>query len=121
MSRICELLIFGWKSQPRRYPAVCWLGLAGIAPRSFPSKWQFRLHGYRAHGHFTWMRRFMFDGGTCVACLRDFHDRNRLRQHLVYHDETCFRWLQANMHPMTDEQIKVDDSEELKLPIDFPG
>ncbi|CAJ1451142.1 unnamed protein product, partial [Effrenium voratum] len=44
-------------------------------------------------------------------------EENRLRQHLTYHEESCFRWLQANMHPMTNDQaVAVDEGIILDLP-----
>ena len=82
------------------------------------SGWQLRLHESRKHGCYSLLRRYMFTGGFCHACLRDFHDRNRLRQHLQYRSDTCLYHLQATMWPLSGEDIR--EAEKMPPPQERP-
>ena len=56
---------------------------------TFDSIQQMAVHKFRAHGIKDPIRRFVFQNNTCPVCMKYFHNRERLTNHLRYRSHVC--------------------------------
>ena len=63
------------------------------------------VHLYKVHGRHASVRQFM-DSTVCGACLKDFHNIQKLRQHLQYKKGRCLGILQSVWFPFEEDGLQ---------------
>ena len=72
---------------------------------SFNDKKARSVHMYKVHHQHAEVRAYM-DSTVCGACLKDFHNIQKLRQHLQHKPDQCLRTLQRLWYPFDAAVLK---------------
>jgi len=81
-----------------------------LCDRAFQSRASLASHMYRCHGVKNEIRRFMRET-HCLACLMQFHSRERLFHHLSVSQARCRGWYYARVQPLSPQEADVLDKE----------
>ena len=73
--------------------------------KGFLDKKSLSVHLYKVHGRQASVRQYM-DSTVCGACLKDYHNIQKLRQHLQYKKGRCLRILQSVWFPFEEDGLR---------------
>eukprot|EP00438_Fugacium_kawagutii_P007982 Skav221227 [mRNA] locus=scaffold2467:333280:339015:+ [translate_table: standard] len=72
--------------------------------KRFPCAKTLSVHSSRQHSGVARARLYMHDPTICGACLKDYNNTQKLRQHLQYKKNGCLNFLERVWQPMSVEQ-----------------
>ena len=75
-----------------------------------------RCHAWRAHGIKKPIRQYVV-GSLCAVCMREFHTRDRLLQHLAYDTRNCRDFIFDNWSPLSEDELHTAETESTKANI----
>ena len=85
--------------------------VCGDCGSSWASRQELAAHRFKSHGSKNPIRRICI-GVTCLFCLKCFHTRNKLLNHVSYRSFACRKYYLDNIPPYPDDIIAQQDEEE---------
>ncbi|CAE8665862.1 unnamed protein product [Polarella glacialis] len=83
-------------------------------PRMFESLQKVSVHLYKIHHVKSEARKFAA-GSSCMCCLKQYHTRPRLIQHLLCRQTGCLQMMRASMQPLSEEDAEQLDKEDREV------